>query len=154
MQFEAQPAVTPEGLAPGIAYRYIVGSFEEVADFQDSPTTAAGISPVITMDVKGPEDEFALVFEGFIEAPEDGMYTFYTESNDGSRLYIDGNEVVENDGLHRAETRAGIVALKKGLHALEVKYFQAGMRSAFEVYWSGPGFGQERIPAARLFHVE
>lgn len=154
VQFEAQPAVTPEGLAPGIAYRYIVGSFEEVADFQDSPTTAAGISPVITMDVKGPEDEFALVFEGFIEAPEDGMYTFYTESNDGSRLYIDGNEVVENDGLHRAETRAGIVALKKGLHALEVKYFQAGMRSAFEVYWSGPGFGQERIPAARLFHVE
>ena len=46
------------------------------------------------------------------------MYTFYTESNDGSRLYIDGAEVVDNDGLPR-RTRAGTVALKQGLHRIE-----------------------------------
>lgn len=154
LQFEPNPPVAIESAAPGVRYGYYEGSWDVLPDFAALTPAAEGVAPVISMDMRQRDEEYALRFTGLVEAPRDGMYTFYTESNDGSRLYIDGVEVVDNDGLHRAETRAGTVALKQGLHRIEVGYFQAGMRYAFDVYWSGPDFERERIPAARLFHEE
>jgi hypothetical protein len=152
--FTPKPAVSIEGAKPGVQFGYYEGSWEHVPDVVPLTPVKAGVSPTITLEVRGDADEFALHFKGYIDVPADGMYTFYTESNDGSILYIDGEAVVDNDGLHRAETRAGVVALKQGLHAIEVGYFQAGFRYAFDVFWSGPGFDKEQIPAERLFHRE
>jgi hypothetical protein len=71
---------------------------------------------------------FAIDYKGkfWIERP--GSYKFALTSDDGSKLYIDDQLVVDNDGVHATLTRDGRIDLKLGLHYIRVSYFQ------------GPGF--------------
>jgi hypothetical protein len=67
---------------------------------------------------------FAIHYEGdfFIDKP--GSYAFDLTSDDGSILRIDGKEIIDNDGLHRAMTVRGAAKLTRGIHRLELSYFQ------------------------------
>lgn len=69
------------------------------------------------------EDHFAVRFRGSIRVPETAVYRFLLESFDGSRLMIDGQEVIDNDGVHYEIFKEGFIALEKGLHTVEVQYF-------------------------------
>ncbi len=77
---------------------------------------------------------FGLIFSGFIEVPNEGVYTFSTNSNDGSRLYIDDKLIVENDGWHGPVEKSDEVALEVGLHKIKLLYFQLGGRKSLEVF--------------------
>lgn len=104
------------------------------------------------MNEKTRENYFGFRFSGYIKVPKDGIYTFYLKSNDGSRLYIHGEELIENDANHGAVEEPGNVALKAGLHPIMVKYMQCGGGKALQVSWLGPGFEKQEISAAVLFH--
>ena len=67
-----------------------------------------------------------LTYKGYINIPEDGIYSFYLSSDDGSMLYIDGKQVIDNDGLHAPGEVTGQAALKQGYHPIEVQYFDHG----------------------------
>ena len=71
-------------------------------------------------------ERFALEFSGYVRVPESTVYTFYLTSDDGSELVIDGQLVVDNDGYHGLQEKAGMVALEAGFHPITVRYFQAG----------------------------
>lgn len=64
-----------------------------------------------------------LLFEGFVEIPADGIYTFSLLSDDGSMLYIDEELVIDNDGAHGPIEKAGQKVLAKGWHKVRVEYF-------------------------------
>ena len=80
----------------------------------------------------------------WIEKP--GLYRFALVSDDGSRLYIDDREIIDNDGIHPAERRGGSVDLSGGIHQIRVSYFQgprfevalilqvAGPRDRFRIF--------------------
>src|SRR5688572_28996510 len=53
-------------------------------------------------------------WNGTIKVPKDGKYKFFLESDDGSRLFIGGKQVVDNNGLHGMEEKEGEVELKAG----------------------------------------
>lgn len=72
---------------------------------------------------EGVSGNIGLIIKGFINIPEDGIYTFRLFSDDGSLLKIDGVTVVDNDGAHSPYEKSGQRALGKGLHPLEVRYF-------------------------------
>ena len=59
-------------------------------------------------------DHFYVRWTGRIRMPRDGKITFFTESDDGSRLWIDGKIVVDNGGLHAMEEKSGDIDLKAG----------------------------------------
>ena len=63
-------------------------------------------------------DHFAYDFHTLIQIPEKGIYRFYTFSDDGSMLYIDGKLVVDNDGGHSARRAEGKIALEKGKNSI------------------------------------
>jgi hypothetical protein len=67
---------------------------------------------------------FAIDYTGrfWIETP--GVYNFELVSDDGSKLFIDDREVIDNDGAHVVQTRDGEVALEGGIHNIRVSYFQ------------------------------
>ncbi|MDA1015931.1 MAG: PA14 domain-containing protein, partial [Planctomycetota bacterium] len=113
---------------------------------------ASGIVPAIVMNVpqKKADDGFALRFTGTIRIDRQGRYTFFTVSDDGSRLYIDGKQVVNNDGLHGPVEKNGSVNLEKGSHAIIVTYFDNGGGDALSVSWAGPGIKRQAIPPSRL----
>lgn len=97
------------------------------------------------------KDSFALVFKGFIEIPERAVYRFYTYSDDGSKLSIDGKVVVDNDGSHSAQRKEGKIALEPGLHEIELVYFEDYMGEILEVGWSSRFIREEVIPDKVLF---
>lgn len=87
----------------------------------------------------------ALVFTGFINIPQDGNYTFSTLSDDGSKLYIDNKQIVDNDGDHGVQERQGSADLTKGKHAVRVEYFNAAGGSFLNCLISGPGIPRQII---------
>jgi hypothetical protein len=67
---------------------------------------------------------FAIDYQGDFSIDRPGKYRFKLTSDDGSRLYIDGNVVIDNDGIHEATTMGGSVELAGGNHHIRVAYFQ------------------------------
>lgn len=71
-------------------------------------------------------ETFGIIFNAYLNVPKDGIYTFRLNSDDGSVLWIDGQVVVDNDGEHPPVLKAGSIALKAGLHAVKVGFFESG----------------------------
>ncbi len=87
---------------------------------------------------------FAIDYNGrfWIETP--GKYRFILTSDDGSKLYIDGKRLIDNDGLHVPATVQGTVDLKAGIHEMRVSYFQGPrFHVALQLDVVGPD-GQQR----------
>lgn len=67
---------------------------------------------------------FAIDYRGRFWAEKPGDYDFSLSSDDGSKLYIDGELLVDNDGIHSTEERSGTLRLSRGAHDIRVSYFQ------------------------------
>lgn len=111
-------------LTDGLLVRRFDFSGDCCADIDRAPLKENFICEKIGIpdDVVG---NIGLVFDGYVEIPKDGIYSFYTYSDDGSMLEIDGRPVVDNDGLHPRTERSGQVALRRGLHKFSLRYFDS-----------------------------
>ncbi len=124
-KLEPYEGVDLKDLQPGLKYDYYEGNFTQLPDFKDQQVVQKGIATSFDVEkLAKREDHYAIVFDGFIEIPEDGIYTFFTYSDDGSRLYVHDQLVVDNDGSHSARRKTGQVPLKKGLHPIRIEYFE------------------------------
>jgi PA14 domain-containing protein len=91
--------------------------------------------------VKNRFEYFGIDFAGTITVRKQGKYVFVLTSDDGSKLFIDGEMLIDNDGLHLTlQPQEGEIDLDPGIHRIRVPYFQ-GPRSSLalvlEVYWIG-----------------
>jgi hypothetical protein len=102
------------------------------------PATA-GIATAINLDKKPQAANYGLEFIGVVQAAAEGLYTFYTNSDDGSKLFIDDVMIVDNDGNHGPRERSGVVRLAVGWHHLKVVYYQGEGGEALSASWEGPG---------------
>ncbi len=136
----------------GIAYYKEAPPNAELETFKGLSPTTQGETTAINLDseVIGDKGSFGLRFSGTITIPKDGEYTFFTNSDDGSRLYVDRRLVVNNDGDHGPRERSGTIELGAGQHELDVTYYDQGGRHHFEVRWKKPDGEKEPIPAAAL----
>jgi putative heme-binding domain-containing protein len=98
----------------------------------------------------GRADAFATRQTASIFIPTTGTYTFYVSSDDGSRIYIDGQLVVNNDGLHGNVERGSEIRLNAGLHQIVVTYFDNGGGDGLVVSWQGPGIKKQVIKGGSL----
>lgn len=104
------------------------------------------------------ESYFFARWSGLVQVPADGTYTFFTQSDDGSRLLINGRVVVNNNGPHPWQEAAGSIYLKAGLHPIVVEYFDMMGDSGLKVLWQGSWQANQAIPnkqiipAKALFH--
>lgn len=85
------------------------------------------------------EGWLGLVYEGYIEVPTDGIYTFALTSNDGSMLYVDGQMLIDNDGPHGDTKLTAQRALAKGWHKIRVEYFDMNNGGMLSLEWAAPG---------------
>lgn len=91
------------------------------------------------------------VFEGYLRAPADGLYTLELESDDGSRLRVGDRVVVNNNGVHGMVRASGTIALEQGDHPIRIDYFQATGAAGLIFRWTGPGVSGV-VPASALRH--
>ena len=114
----------PKSPAPGLSVKVYEGSWDQLPDFKTlTPAETLTTSQLSLNEIKRSED-FAAVFEGWIEAPETGVYTFHLRSDDGSRLLLGNKVLIDNDGIHGMRGGNGSLVLKKGLHFFRLEFFQ------------------------------
>jgi hypothetical protein len=83
---------------------------------------------------------FAIRYTGVFDILLEGEYAFRLISDDGSRLIIDGNLILDNDGQHSPKSVSGEVYLTQGQHLIEVEYFQGPRHDiALQLFWTPPG---------------
>ena len=97
-----------------------------------------------------PHDAFGLVFTGAIYVSTSGEYTFYSKSDDGSRLYLGDKLIVNNDGDHGAREKKGTISLSAGSYPIVVTYYDVGGTDHLSVSWSGPGLKKQAIAGPLL----
>jgi len=136
------PARTQPGL--DVAY-YQLSSPSVLPDFDSLTPYATDVVSNIDFAstggdfaTSGRSDEVGAVFTGFIEIPETAIYTLYTNSDDGSKLFLGEDMVVDNDGLHPMVEIGTEVALAAGKHALRVEFFENGGGAGLIMSIEGP----------------
>ena len=148
--------VQPGKLIPGVIWNSYEGQWNRLPRFSSLKSTDSGTISCFTLpEIVVPEDErFGVVYDGYLTVPEDGVYTFYTRSSDGSRLYIGNKLIVDNDRNHVLHERMGHVALKAGMHPLTVSYYNRKNDTELEVLYKGPSIPKQTIPPGVLWHKQ
>lgn len=126
-----------------VVYR---GTWNNLPKFEDEtpvgePTTIAGLS----FDGIRPLDNFGAVYEAFLPIQVAATYKFILGSDDGSRLLIDGREVVRVDGTHPYQQATGNLKLDVGVHKLKVEYFELGGEEQLTLEIEGGDFGRADV---------
>ncbi|MCK5853499.1 glycoside hydrolase, partial [bacterium] len=135
-----------------IIAEYYEGSWKSLPNFDSLKIVSKELVSGITLMPDKSFSNYALRFKGFLRIPEDGIYIFYSKSNDGSAIYIDNKKIVDNDGVHSAREKSGSIALQAGLHLIRIEFFQAKTGQALQIMWQPPGAGKSGITEDLLFH--
>jgi mono/diheme cytochrome c family protein len=153
---------SPKEQAPGVGIDFTLyeGGFSRVPDFEKLTPKLEGEArnfDLATVEKKWGKplrSNFAVRFQGLIDIQQAGNYRFWTRSDDGSTLKIDGKVVVNNDGVHAPEERQGEIQLQPGKHPIEVGFQQVGGGYELSVSWQPPGArGRSPIPSGVLLHA-
>lgn len=130
---------------PRFTYKAYHGNWEKLPDFDKLTPVSEGKIDDLQTNLAGKKDQFGLRFDGELNIKNDGDYKFHLHSDDGSRLFIDGEQVVVNDGIHAGQTKSGSAKLSKGIHKIRVEYFEAGGGEEFRLDIEGPKLRRRRI---------
>ncbi len=170
---EREVAELPRGVAPGeLHVQTLADGYEEYGPrergvsmrvydvdvgLSDLPELVAGQTPNVNaivprVELFGPsgfgglEETFITVLTGFVESVA-GTHTFRLSSDDGSELVIDGELLIDNDGLHGHEGVEGTIELEAGLHAFQIRHFENGGSESLLLEWRTPGtYDLEVVP--------
>jgi alpha-L-fucosidase len=147
-----QPAVNVNKLRPGLQYAYYEGDWDRLPDFKNFQPVKTGALPNFSLSPRKEGERYGFEYAGFIRVPETGVYAFFTESDDGSRLYIGDSLVVDNDGLHGMLEKTGVIALAAGLHPIRVNFFEKTGGDGLIVSFRSANIKKQQIPDAMLFN--
>lgn len=135
----------------GLTCDYYDRPLGELSMFENAAPASRSLVDDVSTDPAPHNHEYALRFRGFISIPRDGEYTFYTHSDDGSWLLINGKLVVDNGGYHADQEVGGKITLTAGDHTFTVCHFQGTGESALGVRWEGPDIQKQEIPKSAYF---
>ena len=131
-----------------LKYRYYEGAFAALPDFDALKPTATGTLTPAFLDLKPRkrDENFGFVYEGILNVAKEGEYTFYLDTDDGSRLTVNGKKLTEKPiGGGQGMEMRGIIRLAAGKVPFRVDYFQGGSLFGLNFAWSGPGFARRPL---------
>lgn len=139
-------------LQPGLSYKYVESDVMNMKTLQELPAVKEGVASTVSVALKQRKDKFGLIFTGFVKVDKTGGYMFYTPSDDGSRLEIDGRLIVNNDGPHVDKGQGGRCLLEKGYHAIKLLYYDSGGDNNLHFQYHAIGEKKTEVPGSILFH--
>ena len=149
---ELMPAIDQTNLKPGLRAAIYDGKFTKMPDFTTLKPVVIKTAQNISHLVAKKDSFFAIVFEGFIQIPADGVYGLFVNSDDGSKLIIDGKDTVVNDGIHGMREEGKHFALAKGHHKIRIEYFQGEGGVGLEFLLEAPGQLKTIAPSSMFFN--
>jgi predicted phosphodiesterase len=150
-----QPAVRLKDDIKGIAFNYFEGEWEKLPDFSTLQPNKKGISQQVNLtEIGHREDHFSVVLEGFVDIPKTGLYTFYLQSDDGSKLYLNGKLLIDHDGDHSSIDKTGQAILQDGKHSLRIEYFEKSGSQELQAGIIDPILGSKPFSPFQLSHLK
>ena len=145
---------------PGLAWRIYPGTWSELPDLSKESPIFSGESPSLHVDSHG-FTGYAAAWDGFVDIPADGGYTFHLMSRDGARLVIDGIEIAKTGPPFAQVCGApgnavrydlGAIGLRAGWHTLHIEELHTASQGPPRVLWEGPSIPLTDIPPAAFSH--
>jgi len=135
----------------GVNFAYYEGDFRSVENIKKAVTKTTGILSGISLKPASIEHAFGFIYDFYFYAENDGIYRFYTLSDDGSALFLGDRMIVDNDGPHSANEESGVVALKKGYHRMTLLYFEGYVDNVLKFSFEGPDQVKREMEPKYLF---
>lgn len=132
-------------IAANVNFAYYEGNWQNLPDFSKLKPKLEGQSSGFDLSVRQKNDGFGFRFSGFIHIPKDGDYRFFLGSDDGSRLLVDGQQLILNDGIHPHSIKDGKIRLETGAHSVVVEYFEGGGHESLTVEIESPGLSKQPL---------
>lgn len=150
----ARPRRTVSG---GLKYSYYEGTWDKMPDFKSIKPVYVGVADsTFTLDSLPRKENFACLFEGYMEAAADGYYIFGMSSDDGSKFYLGQKLLIDHDGLHGGDAlKSFVLPLQKGFYPVRIEYFQKEGGKSFNLVYLAPGMmipNPAKIPWKYLYH--
>jgi len=153
-QQDPRPAIADTvGMQQGIGLSLYKGNISSLDQFAKMKFTGLSVVQDLSLPAEHPADFFGLEFNGFIRIPSEGVYTFTIGSDDGSRLYVSDELLIDNDGIHGARPVEKQISLSPGYHPFQLLYFDNQYEKELKVSITGPGFEEPSGPG-RFFYKE
>jgi endoglucanase len=100
-----------------------------------------------------PNDQFSVRWEGMVEARSDEVYSFHVTHDDGARLWVNNQLIIDNWTDHAAIEDSGTIALQLGQrYSIRLEFYEAGGDASATLAWSTPlGIEKQIIPQTQLY---
>jgi hypothetical protein len=143
----------PVSAGTGLRYRLFNGSWTRMPDVSKLTPVFESVATDLNVESRQFEtDNWAMVLDGNFDVDSAGEYTFYLNSDDGSKLYIDDQLVIDNDGDHSLLELSGVTTLNAGKHKLRIDFFEAGGEAILELDVAGPDGERRPFPIEKVTH--
>lgn len=152
----------PSDLSPGLMVSYASGSPQSLTDlllsgnrFVYAADTVCGLELMRTpgsVGVAGKTDHFEARYQGYLNVPADGVYTFYMVCDDAARLSVGAQTVILNDGEVIGREVSGKVILQKGFHPLRIDLIEITGDVRLNVEWESGLIGRRVISENVFYH--
>jgi len=141
----------PVNVVKGLNYKYYEGNLSNLSNIVSLTPLKTDIINNFSLLPANVSSNFAFSYSGYLNIPNDGLYDFYLNSDDGSNLLIGNTVIVNNDGEHSAQEVHGSIGLKAGKHSLTLNYFQVTGEEILNVSYSANGIPKMPVPDSELF---
>jgi hypothetical protein len=162
------PAPDPAAVKPGLAVTYYFNFFRHIRELEDWMKFDKGRvgEPILQLDYDvGPgnvlnttaDNGVGALLEGMINFPTAGAYEVQMQSNDGVRLHIGGQKIIEDPDVH-SDRMSDLVTLnieQPGWYPLKLFYFERKGTSTLQLFWTTPDDKDNVafVPAEALGHI-
>ena len=148
------PAVDPANTVNGLDYKYYEGALGGLPSFNSLKPVKTGTVENFDASVGKNGVQSGYSFSGYIHVPSDGMYRFYSDAANGSKIYIDEVLTVSNEEPGAQLTNSGVIGLKAGKHAIRGLFIRKAGQTSFEVSYETSGIKKQAVPSSDLYRVQ
>jgi hypothetical protein len=99
-------------------------------------------------------ENFSIRWTGYVRVDTADTYEFYTISDDGVRLWVDGQQLIDNWTIHGGALDKGEIKLTPGYHPIKLEYYQGSGDMVIKLEWKRPGDRQKKVIPARYLTPE
>ncbi len=143
------PAIEEKQTKPGVRWKAYEGNFPWIPQVASLKAKATGRTARPDVSVGAGNKKGILYFEGYLNIPADGDYTFYMKADQGALLRVHQATVIEADYGYQGKEKEGAIKLEAGLHPFRLYYNNKGnSNKSLDFAWSGPGISKQAVPAA------
>jgi len=131
----------------GVYYKYYEGTWDKLPDFNTLTPKKTGTCFEVNFNgINSSRDYFGMVFNSNMMITKEADYTFYLTSDDGSRLSLDGKQLIDNDMTHAAIEKSATIHFSTGSHSIKVEYFEKNGGEELKLQYSSDNIEKQLIP--------